>query len=103
MFVENPEVTLEEEGHGFPEGAGRNGGIEWSITVNAQGDDGRQYWIDTGMMGYRSMNILLPSSGISEGADMGFMAVRWVTSQVSAGSQGRPSASMTRVSKKCLP
>ena len=26
-----------------------------------------------------------------------------VTSQVSAGSQGRPSASMTRVSKKCLP
>ena len=28
---------------------------------------------------------------------------RYVTSQVSAGSQGRPSASMTRVSKKCLP
>ena len=82
MFVENPEVTLEEEGHGFPEGAGRNGGIEWSITVNAQGDDGKQYWIDTGMVGYRNMNILLPSSGISEGADMGFMAVRWQPGKV---------------------
>ena len=32
-----------------------------------------------------------------------FFASLKVTSQVSAGSQGRPSASMTRVSKKCLP
>ena len=31
------------------------------------------------------------------------IATELVTSQVSAGSQGRPSASMTRVSKKCLP
>ena len=88
MFVENPEVTLDEEGHGFPEGAGRNGGIEWSITVNAQGDDGRQYWIDTGMVGYRNMNLLFPSGGDSQGADMGFMAVRWQPGKVvpAAGS-----------------
>ena len=36
-------------------------------------------------------------------SDDGFAGFRDVTSQVSAGSQGRPSASMTRVSKKCLP
>jgi len=76
MIIENPEVTLDEDAHWFPDKTSKNGGIEWSITVNAHGDDGRQYWIDTGLLGYQNLNILLPSAGISQGADMCFMAVR---------------------------
>ncbi len=46
MIVENPEVTLEDEGHGFPEGARDTAQMEWSLFATAHGDDGRQYWID---------------------------------------------------------
>lgn len=80
MFrVENPEVALHEEGHGIPEGGEDNGGIEWSLNIVARGDDGKQYWIDYGMVGYPGLNVL---AGMPEPIDICFLQVREETGKV---------------------
>jgi hypothetical protein len=49
MIVENPKVTLEEEiRHGVqPEDAPAPMVSAWAIHAKVDGDDGKQYWIDT--------------------------------------------------------
>ena len=44
MIVENPGVTLDDDGRGFPEGARERAFLDWLCTFNAYGDDGRRYW-----------------------------------------------------------
>ena len=41
MVIENPEVTLEEEAHGFPEEARDTAMCMWNCVATAHGDDGR--------------------------------------------------------------
>ena len=50
MIVANPEVTLDEEGHGFPEEARETAMIGWNLVATAHGDDGNQYWFNIGAM-----------------------------------------------------
>ena len=73
LTIENPEVTLNEDGHGFPEGAEEIGGIEWSINSVVDGDDGKKHWIDSAVLGYPRLNVL---GGVSFGADITMLAVR---------------------------
>lgn len=75
MVIENPEVTLEQDGDGIPEGAGK-GGIEWTYLVNVQGDDGIQYCIDCHMASYRDLNVLFPALGIPQAADVSVLSIR---------------------------
>ncbi len=82
MFVENPEVTLEDEGQGFPEGAGEFKGIEWTCHANAQGDDGRQYLFDCHIASYTSLGSMFPDRGALPAADMWAMSVRWEKGKV---------------------
>ena len=65
MIVENPEVTLAEDGHDFPEEATERAHNLWAMLVNAQGDDGRQYWIDCSIVRFLNMASLFPSAGTS--------------------------------------
>ena len=44
MIVENPEVTLDIEGHGLPTDAREAAFLDWLCTFVADGDDGRTYW-----------------------------------------------------------
>jgi hypothetical protein len=44
MIVENPEVTLDIEGHGLPSDAREAAFLDWLCSVVAEGDDGRLYW-----------------------------------------------------------
>ena len=53
MIVENPEVTLDEEGHGFPEEARDTAMIDWNLVTSVHGDDGNQYWFNIGAMSLR--------------------------------------------------
>lgn len=50
MKVSNPEVTLEEDGHGFPEEARDTAMIGWNLVTSVHGDDGNQYWFNIGAM-----------------------------------------------------
>ncbi|MEW2397996.1 hypothetical protein [Streptomyces sp. NPDC046862] len=50
MKVANPEVTLDEEAHGFPTEARNTAVIGWNLVAAAHGDDGKQYWFNTGLM-----------------------------------------------------
>ena len=71
--IENPEVTLDEEAHGFPEGGEKTGGIEWSISAHVHGDDGKQYWVDCSILGYPGLDVLAGAMGSS---DMTMLSVR---------------------------
>ncbi|HBL32647.1 MAG TPA: hypothetical protein DDZ96_02355 [Porphyromonadaceae bacterium] len=42
--VNNPEVTLDIEGHGIPEDARDAAFLDWLCSFVAVGDDGKQYW-----------------------------------------------------------
>ena len=53
MYVSNPEVTLKEDGHGFPEEARDTAQLDWTVTVSARGDDGNHYWFHVGAMSLR--------------------------------------------------
>ena len=53
MIVENPEVTLVEEGHGFPQEALDTAQLDWALVATVHGDDGRQYWFNFGAMSLR--------------------------------------------------
>jgi hypothetical protein len=53
MIVNDPEVTLEEEGHGFPEEARDTAMMGWNLVTAVHGDDGHQYWFNIGAMSMR--------------------------------------------------
>ena len=53
MLVTNPEVTLEEEGAGFPEEARETAMMGWNLITSLHGDDGNQYWFNIGAMSLR--------------------------------------------------
>jgi hypothetical protein len=44
MIVENPEVTLDIEGHGLPADAREAAFLDWLCAFVADGDDGKTYW-----------------------------------------------------------
>jgi len=44
MIVNDPEVTLDWEGHGIPEDARDAPFLDWLCSVVAEGDDGKTYW-----------------------------------------------------------
>ena len=74
MIVKNPEVTLEEEAHLAPEEAGDHRYCHWAYCMNVDGDDGKQYCIDAGVV---SMGSLANFAAVSWGAtDLWGMAVR---------------------------
>ena len=50
MKVANPEVTLDEEERGFPDEARDTAMIGWNLVATVHGDDGNQYWFNTGAM-----------------------------------------------------
>ncbi|WP_105972516.1 hypothetical protein [Streptomyces geranii] len=50
MKVANPEVTLDEEGHGFPKEARNTAMIGWNLVATAHDEDGNPYWFNTGLM-----------------------------------------------------
>ena len=45
MIVSNPDVTLDIDGHGFPDDAREGAFLDWLCSVVAYGDDGRVYWL----------------------------------------------------------
>jgi hypothetical protein len=45
MIVVNPEVTLDVEAHGIPEGPAPAGFLDWMLVAPLRGDDGKQYQI----------------------------------------------------------
>lgn len=53
MLVNNPEVTMEEEGHGFPESARETSQLDWALVASVDGDDGNHYWFNIGAMSLR--------------------------------------------------
>ena len=53
MLVDNPEVTLEEEAHGFPEDARDTAQLDWALVASVVGDDGNHYWFNIGAMSLR--------------------------------------------------
>jgi hypothetical protein len=53
MIVNDPEVTLDIDGHGFPEEARPTAMIGWNLVNNVHGDDGSQYWFNIGAMSLR--------------------------------------------------
>ena len=55
MIVENPEVTLDEEGHGFPDEARDTAQLDWALVATVHGDDGNQYWFNVGAMSLREL------------------------------------------------
>jgi len=69
--VSNPEVTLEHDGHGFPEGAREAAFLDWLCCLTAHGDDGRQYWIECNPMSL-TFNV----------ADLWVMGVGWEKGRV---------------------
>jgi hypothetical protein len=53
MKVDNPEVTLDEDGHGFPDESRPTAMIGWNLITSVRGDDGQQYWFNIGAMSLR--------------------------------------------------
>lgn len=53
MIVENPEVTLDEEGHLFPKEALPTAQLDWALCASVRGDDGNHYWFNVGAMSLR--------------------------------------------------
>lgn len=47
MIVDNPEVTLDIEAHGFPEDARDAPFLDWLCSAVVRGDDGCTYWFGT--------------------------------------------------------
>lgn len=47
MIVDNPEVTLDIEAHGFPEDPRDAPFLDWLCSAVVRGDDGRTYWFGT--------------------------------------------------------
>ena len=71
MIVENPEVTLDVEGHGFPEDARDAAFLDWLCSVVAYGDDGKQYWFGCS-----------PLSLAAESTDLWHFEISWETGNV---------------------
>ncbi|MDY6997233.1 MAG: hypothetical protein SW019_11590 [Actinomycetota bacterium] len=71
MLVDNPEVTLDEDGHGFPDEARGTAFLDWMVTCVADGDDGRRYWFGC-----------TPLSLALEGSDMWHVDIGWDTGEV---------------------
>ncbi|MFT4041623.1 MAG: hypothetical protein QM673_00530 [Gordonia sp. (in: high G+C Gram-positive bacteria)] len=44
MYVDNPEVTMDIEGHGIPSDAREAAFLDWLCSFVADGDDGKRYW-----------------------------------------------------------
>lgn len=44
MIVNDPEVTLEWDGHGLPDDAREDAFLDWLCSSVAHGDDGKTYW-----------------------------------------------------------
>ena len=53
MLVNDPEVTLEEDGHGFPDEARETAQLDWALVASVRGDDGNHYWFNIGAMSLR--------------------------------------------------
>jgi hypothetical protein len=53
MIVNDPEVTLVEEGHGFPEAARETAQLDWALVASVDGDDGNHYGFNIGAMSLR--------------------------------------------------
>ncbi len=80
MFVEDPEVTLVEEGHGFPEGARDTAMCMWNCVATAHGDDGKQYWINMTLSQNKNLGAF---TSVPMGAmDLGSMGVSWEIGKV---------------------
>ncbi|GAA5011792.1 hypothetical protein GCM10023206_20190 [Acinetobacter puyangensis] len=70
-IVENPEVTLDIEGHGIPEDAKEAAFLDWLCSFVATGDDGKTYWFGCS-----------PLSLAAEHRDMWHFELCWDTGQV---------------------
>ena len=53
MRVNDPEVTLEVEAHGFPEESRDTAQLDWALVASVIGDDGKHYWFNIGAMSLR--------------------------------------------------
>jgi hypothetical protein len=71
MIVDNPEVTLEDDGRGIPDEAREAAFLDWLCAFSAHGDDGKQYWFGCS-----------PLSLAFEAMDMWHMEVSWDTGKV---------------------
>lgn len=55
MYTENPEVTIEEDGHLLPEDATEHAFMDWGWMTHLRGDDGNDYWIDMGVAKFNKL------------------------------------------------
>ncbi|MDR2084966.1 MAG: hypothetical protein LBP67_08235 [Bacteroidales bacterium] len=69
--VSSPEVTLETEARGIPQGGEERGFLDWLCSFVAYGDDGNTYWFGTALL------ILA-----HEGVDMWNIECSWKTGKV---------------------
>lgn len=71
MIVEDPQVTLDIDGHGLPADAREAAFLDWLCSFVADGDDGRRYWFGCS-----------PLSLASEAHDMWHFELCWDTGHV---------------------
>lgn len=71
MIVKDPKVTLDIDGHGFPDEAREGGFLDWLCCLSAYGDDGKQYWLECNPMSTRF-----------EKVDLWVMQVSWEKGKV---------------------
>jgi hypothetical protein len=71
MIVDDPEVTLDWEGHGFPQDAREAAFLDWLCSVVADGDDGKRYWFGCS-----------PLPLAAEGRDLWHFEVSWEAGNV---------------------
>ena len=55
MFVENPEVTIDEDAHLLPEDATEHAFMDWGLMSHLRDEDGNDYWIDLGVASFNKL------------------------------------------------